>query len=52
MFMPNIHTQQETKSRLDNAVKVYCQDKDIPNHLCEKISYDFIINQILDKVGL
>lgn len=52
MYMPNIHLQNNTKSRLNTAVAIYAEEKHLPEDLTERISYDFIINEVLDKIGV
>lgn len=50
--MPNIHLKQNTKKRLDEAIKFYCKARNIDESICQKISYDYIISEICDTAGV
>ena len=50
--MTTIAVQPQTKKRLNSAIKIYCKQKQLPKEMEEKISYDFIITQLLDDVNI
>jgi len=49
--MVQIHVSSKTKKRLDNAKEFYIKEKAIHETLEHRVSYNVILNQLLDEVG-